>query len=172
MIWFLAVVVVGLIAVLAELLLSYQKRAHELRLLQDPLRRRIRGHTKAMQDAVGGIQGIATEQVAAFTTQLQGLARRVDELREALRGLERQVLGDAASIAAHDDLIEEADSDAGKIDAEEAPEDKVHQAQDFLRQEVDEHRLSMQRDVEVVRRTLVLLEAKLRRAPSVATDNT
>ncbi len=172
MIWVFAVVVVGLIAVLAELLLSYQKRAHELRLLQEPLRRRIRGHAKAMQDAVGGIQAIATEQVAEFTTQLQGLARRADELREALLGLEQQVLGDAARIAAHDDLIEEVDPNAGKIDAEETPEDSVHRAQEYLRQEVDGHRLSMQRDVEVVRRTLVLLEAKLRRGASTTTDNT
>lgn len=105
MIWVFAVVVVGLIAVLAELLLSYQKRAQELRLKQDPLRRRIRDHAKAMQDAVQGIQGIATAQVAEFTTDLQGLARRADDLRQALHRLERQVLGDAATIASKDDFM-------------------------------------------------------------------
>ena len=49
MIWVLAVVVVGLIAVLAELLLSYQKRAHDLRSKQDPLRRQIRAETERMR---------------------------------------------------------------------------------------------------------------------------
>jgi hypothetical protein len=165
-IWVFVVVVVGLIAVLAELLLSYQKRAHDLRLKQEPLRRHIRAHAKAMQDAVAGIQGIATEQVAEYTTELQGLARRADELREALRVLERQVLGDTASPARHGNLIEDGDAEAGKVDEEETVEDKVGQAQDFLRQEVDGHRLSLQRDVEVVRRTLALLESKLRRSPA------
>ncbi|MBT4096306.1 MAG: hypothetical protein HOE86_01590, partial [Gemmatimonadetes bacterium] len=63
MIWVLAVVVVGLIAVLAELLLSYQKRAHDLRSKQDPLRRRIRAHAQAMEEAVGGIQRTAADQM-------------------------------------------------------------------------------------------------------------
>lgn len=168
MIWVFAVVVVGLIAVLAELLLSYQKRAHDLRLKQDPLRRRIRAHAKAMQEAVGGIQDIATEQVAEFTTELQGLARRADELRENLAGLERQVGDDPAN--SRDELIDDGDPNAGKVDEEETPSDKVSQAQDFLRQEVDGHRLSLQRDVEVVRRTLSLLESKLRRSPAAAED--
>lgn len=81
MIWVIAVVVVVLIVVLAELLLSYQKRASELQVKQDPFRRRIRAHAAAMQEAVSRIQGIATEQVAEFTTELQQLTSRADELR-------------------------------------------------------------------------------------------
>lgn len=168
MIWVFAVVVVGLIAVLAELLLSYQKRAHDLRVKQDPLRRRIRAHSKAMQEAVGGIQAVATEQVAEFTTELQALARRADELREELERVERLVGDDSSS--ARDDLIDDGESDGGKIDEEETPAEKVSQARDYLRQEVDGHRLSLQRDVEVVRRTLTLLESKLRRSPAAAND--
>lgn len=172
MIWVFAVVVVGLIAVLAELLLSYQKRAHELRLKQDPVRRRIRAHGKAMQEAVGGIQGVATEQIVVFTTDLQALAKRADELREVLQNLERKILGDSGASAAKDDLIDEPDTEAGKVDAEETPKDKVNKARELLQLEVDGHRLSLQRDVEVVRRTLALLESKLRRTPAVnAEDN-
>jgi len=167
-IWVFAVVVVGLIAVLAELLLSYQKRASDLRTKQDPFRRRIRAHATAMQDAVGGIQGVATEQIADFTTELQALAKRAEELREELLRLERQVFGEGGAAAAEkEDVIEDGDEDAGKVDAEDTPEDKIREAQDFIRTEVDGHRLRLQRDVEVVRRTLSLLESKLRRAPAV-----
>ena len=77
MIWVIAVVVV----VLAELLLSYQKRASELQVKQDPFRRRVRAHAASMQEAVIRIQGIATEQVPEFTTELQQLTSRADELR-------------------------------------------------------------------------------------------
>ena len=80
MIWVIAVVVV-LIVVLAELLLSYQKRASELQVKQDPFRRRVRAHAASMQEAVIRIQGIATEQVPEFTTELQQLTSRADELR-------------------------------------------------------------------------------------------
>ena len=171
MIWVFAVVVIGLIAVLAELLLSYQKRAHELRATQDPVRRRIRAHAKAMQEVVGGIQNVATEQIAVFTTELQSLAKRADELREVLLNLERKIMGDSGAAAAKDDLIQDVDPAAGKIDAEETPEDKVHKARELLQLEVDGHRLSLQRDVEVVRRTLTLLESKLRRAPAVNAED-
>lgn len=168
MIWVFAIVVIGLIAVLAELLLSYQKRAHDLRLKQEPVRRRIRAHAKAMQEAVGGIQNVATEQIAEFTTQLQALAQRANELREDLQRVERQVFGEGMTATDKDDLIEEEDTEAGNVDAEETPEALVQAAQEFLRVEVDGHRLNMQRDVEVVRRTLALLESKLRRAPAVS----
>ena len=77
MIWVIAVVVV----VLAELLPSYQKRASELQVKQDPFRRRVRAHAASMQEAVSRIQGIATEQVPEFTTELQQLTSRADELR-------------------------------------------------------------------------------------------
>ena len=119
---------------LAELLLSYQKRASELQVKQDPFRRRIRAHAAAMQEAVSRIQGIATEQVAEFTTELQQLTSRADELRDDLHRLERQVLSDAPQ---DNDLLGETDPDAGKIDAEETPQEKLSQAQDLLTQEVD-----------------------------------
>ena len=57
MVWVLAVVVVGLIAVIAELFLSYQKRASDIRLKQDPIRSKIRAHQQAMHDSVQRITG-------------------------------------------------------------------------------------------------------------------
>jgi chromosome segregation ATPase len=150
-IWVLAVVVVGLIAVLAELLLSYQKRANDLRSKQEPVRRRIREHNRAMQEAVGGIQAAAQGRVDELTAELQQLAQQADTLREQVERLAR-----AAPAPAESD------------DDEDSPAAQVGQLQDLMRVEVDGNRLSLQRDVEVVRRTLTLLQSKLRRSPGVS----
>ena len=169
MIWVLAVVVVGLIVVLAELLLNYQKRAHDLRTKQDPLRRRIRAHSQAMQEAVGGIQETADEQVEYLTGELVVLTQRGQELTTGLSGLEQSVFGDGYDPhgpAPQDDeeLIQDREPENTKVDEnEETPEDLLRQARGFQQQEVDGHRTSLQRDLDVVRRTLSLLETKVRR---------
>lgn len=67
-----------------------------------------------------------------------------------------------------DGLIADDEMEAGRVDPEEKPEDKLHEAREFLRQEVDGNRLGLQRDVEVVRRTLDLLETKVRRGSGAA----
>jgi len=51
MVWVFAVVVDGLIAVIAELFLSYQKRAADIRLKQDPVRANIRDTGASTGDA-------------------------------------------------------------------------------------------------------------------------
>lgn len=155
MIWVLAVVVVGLIAVLAELLLSYQKRANDLRSKQEPVRRRIREHNRAMQEAVGGIQAAAQGRVDELTAELQQLAQQADTLREQVERLARAAPAPA-------------ESDDESHDDEDSPAAQVGQLQDLMRVEVDGNRLSLQRDVEVVRRTLTLLQSKLRRSPGVS----
>ena len=173
MIWVLAVVVVGMIAVLAELLLSYQKRAHNLRLKQEPLRRSIREHAQAMQVAVSGIQESADGQIDELGTDLVTLAHRSEELRAELSRLEREVFGEGYDPNAprddkQDELIEEDDPKAGRVDEHDDPEEMLLEAREFHRQEVDGHRLSLQRDVDVVRRTMALLETKLRRGANAA----
>ncbi len=169
LIWVLAVVVVGLIAVLAELLLSYQKRAHDLRSKQDPLRRKIRAHSQAMEEAVGGIQRTAADQLEYLNEQLQLHSARSQQLQTGMTALEHSVFGEGYDPDApvenddDDDLIQERDPDAGKVDDDDKPEDLLREARDFHRQEVEGHRTSLQRDLDVVRRTLTLLETKIRR---------
>lgn len=176
MIWILAVVVIGMIAVLAELLLTYQKRAQDLRFKQDPIRSGIRGHAQAMQEAVGGIQESAAGQVQELTGDLRTLAGGGEELRSQLTQLEHAVFGEAhdpnAPQEEKDELIEQDDPAAKRIDDEETPEDLLREAHDFHRQEVDGHRLSLQRDIEIVRRTLTQLEAKLRRGTTKGQQKT
>ncbi|MBT3343224.1 MAG: hypothetical protein HN712_06885 [Gemmatimonadetes bacterium] len=169
MIWVLAVVVVGLIAVLAELLLSYQKRAHDLRTKQNPLRRRIRVHSEAMQESVGGIQKTADEQEEYLVGELTVLSQRGQELLQGLTEMERSVFGDGydphAPVPRDDEeLIQDREPEGSKVDEEEeTPETLLRQAREYHQQEVNGHRTSLQRDLDVVRRTLSLLETKVRR---------
>ena len=174
MIWVLAVVVIGLIAVLAELLLSYQKRAHDLRSKQEPLRRRIRAHSQAMEEAVGGIQRMADDQLEYLQEELGRHTQRSEELRVGLTQLERAVFGEGYDPNApvpkdgEEELIQERETGSTKVDEAESPEDLLRKAREFQRQEVEGHRLSLQRDLDVVRRTLALLETKIRRGATTA----
>ena len=156
MIWILAVVVVGLIAVLAELLLSYQKRAQDLRGRQEPIRRKIREHTQAMEQAVSGVQGAASGRLGELTSELTELAGRAQELATDLSSLERSVFGEAYNPS--------APHPAGDDDeAPDATQEQLMATRDTFVRDVEGNRLSLQRDVEVVRRTLGLLDSKLRR---------
>ena len=42
MIYFSTIVCISLVVVLIQLIMAYQKRAHDLRMMQEPIRRRIR----------------------------------------------------------------------------------------------------------------------------------
>mgnify|MGYP001214215487 FL=1 len=91
--------------------------------------------------------------------------------------MEAEVFGDGhdpnAPVEKENDeeLIQDRDPDAGKVDDDEAtPEDLLRQARDFQRAEVDGHRTSLQRDLDVVRRTLSLLETKIRRGAKPAKE--
>ena len=50
MIWIYGVIIIALLAVLAQMLLLLQKRSNEMNLRQDPLRRRIEFHHNEMDN--------------------------------------------------------------------------------------------------------------------------
>ena len=52
MIYFSTIVCISLVVVLIQLMIAYQKRAHDLRMVQEPIRRRIRLQKQVMLDAV------------------------------------------------------------------------------------------------------------------------
>ena len=52
MIYFSTIVCISLVVVLIQLMMAYQKRAHDLRMMQEPIRRRIRLQKQAMLDAI------------------------------------------------------------------------------------------------------------------------
>ncbi len=177
MIWIIAIaiVVVGLIAVLAELLLSYQKKSDELRALQVPIRRRIRAHQKAMQEAVEKIEGAAQGRLDELEMEMPAFANQLTGLGKGLTAVETELFGEdydpnAPKEEEEDFLDKSSGNSDGKVAEEDGPEEAVNKARDLL-EEVEGHRSSLERDVEVVKRTMALLEGKLRRGMGPATGN-
>ena len=123
-----------------------------------------------MEEAVGGIQRTAADQMEYLNEQLQLHSERSEQLRTGLTQLERSVFGEGYDPNApvekeeDDELIQDRDPSSGKVDEpEESPEDLLREARDFHRVEVEGPRTSFQRALDVVRRTLSLLETKIRR---------
>ena len=163
MVWILAIIVVGLFVVIAELLLAYQKRAHDLRERQEPLRRRIRRHTQAMREAVARIQGTAEGQVEQLEKETETITERINLQSHQLEELEKDIHGsdynpDAPPAEEEEQILE----DAEVIKKKETVESLARQAHE-RQEELKQHRISMLRDVEVAKRSLGLLESKLRR---------
>ena len=172
MIWVLAVVVVGLIAVLAELLLSFQKKADDLRHIQNPIRRRIREHQEAMQQAVSTIETAANGQVQeldakmpVYTQQLSGLGQQLSEIEKRVFGPDYDPTVPVA-VEEEDFLAKANKIEDEKEQAEVDPSEKVARAGRDLLDDLEGHKTSLQRDIEVVKRTAALLEGKLKRGSS------
>lgn len=172
MIWVLAVIVVGLIAVLAELLLLYQKRANKLRQKQSPVRRRIGAHTQAMREAVGRIQGVAANQVEELEIDLEAMTRQIEELGHRLRTHEKLIFGEGYDPRAPESALpEESDivpEEGEPKPVEKDPAEKLAETARDQQNELEGLRMSLVRDVEVIKRTLRLLDGKLRRGSTVS----
>jgi len=165
MIWILAVIVVGLMVVVAELLLTYQRKAHALRERQEPLRRRIRKHTQAMREAVSRIQGSAEGQVEELDRETEEITQRINTMSHCLEELDREVFGsDYDPDAPPAEEEEQVEEDPAAIKHRETLVSLARQARQARegQDELKQHRISMLRDVEVVKRTLGLLESKMR----------
>ena len=124
MVWVLAVIVVGLIAVIAELFLTYQKRAHDLRLKQDPIRHKIRAHNKAMKESVERIQGAAESQLQELDRELPQRVQQIDNSSNSLRAVETKLFGGDAALQSDrtgSDFLSEEMSEA---EAKKAKEEK------------------------------------------------
>lgn len=75
-IWILVVVVVGMVVILAQLLLAYQKRAVRLRFAQNPVRRQITDHRHKLTELAETIRGMADTGLQQLQTNLSDLTRR------------------------------------------------------------------------------------------------
>ncbi|MFH1570066.1 MAG: hypothetical protein ABIL09_18890 [Gemmatimonadota bacterium] len=159
MLWILVVVLLGLLVVMAQLLLVYQKRAHELRLKMEPIRRRIRDHRQTMGETFARLRERSSgrlEQLDAF------LARRAAELEQA-EGIYEELLEDRMLATP-----EEPDPEAVVIDENYDPEFEAAAAaaRDAARevvaaQESLDHALNdLGRDRDLIRRTLERMQAQ------------
>ena len=91
-IWIVAVVLLGLIVVLAQMLLIYQKRSHELRLKMEPIRRRIHDHRSTTAEIFARIQERSAERLAELEGFLDVQEAKLEEATASFHDLDDEEL--------------------------------------------------------------------------------
>jgi hypothetical protein len=165
MIWIFAVVTVILLTVIVELLMVYQKRAHDIRMRQEPMRRHIREHLRNMQEATQNIRRTAGQRFAEMKLEADVLRKQSGEATKMISQLEVEIFGEArGEVADVEEALEAVgeEEEEGEKDEEEEKRELVREAGQ-IRDEVDLHLASVRRDLEIVRRTLERIEAKMTR---------
>ena len=165
MIWVFAVIAVALVTIIIELLMVYQKRSHDLRLRQEPIRSRIREHIRGMRDATEKIRGLASQRVEDLDYEVKYLRRQSETISGVLS-------------KAHEEMVSDADREMATVEEaalvpESEEEEEVESAEDTLREalkqatrkrdEIDGHIISLRRDLEIVRRTMERIDARVTR---------
>jgi len=89
-IYIVAVVLLGLIVVLAQLLLVYQKRAHDLRMKMEPIRRRIRDHRNTMAELFAKVQERGTTRLGELERYLAAQGEKLESAEAAYEDLESE----------------------------------------------------------------------------------
>lgn len=160
MIWIAAVVLLGLIVVLAQLLLVYQKGAHDLRMKMEPIRRRIRGHRTTMAEVFAKVQERGTARLGEVERYLATQGEKLGKAKSAYEDLEGEEMLQAP----------EADEEesGGVIDDDYDPEmeDQAAAAREVAREVLQAHesldgRLNeLGRDRDLIARTLDRMQSQ------------
>ena len=165
MLWIFATVCMGLLVVLLQLLMAYHRRAYELRMKQEPLRRRIRVHKQAMQEAVAKIHQAADLRLEELDGEMAEFSREVTQSEKSLAELKDEVSGEEEE-EEEEKAEEEEEGGDGKVEVGSLKEPNlrgmVRQATQ-IQEELSGHLSGLQRDLELVRRTLNRIDSKLQR---------
>ena len=118
-------------------------------------------------------KGAAEDQLQELDRELPLRGQQVDGFARDLRDAELEIFGEdydprAAAKETTDFLSEGKAKDEEKEEKEKDPNlERVGKARDLL-SEMEGHAASLKRDIEVVKQTLGMLEAKIRRSAAVA----
>ena len=173
MIWIFVFVYVCLFVVMIQLLMAYQKRAYNLRVKQEPIRRRIRLHKEAMVETIDKLQ-----------TAVEG---RLDDLLEEVRVYQKQTKVTEGLLAQWKEIVPEATELTPEEELEAEEGEEIDEEQELIRkadlrdmravieefatgqQELEAHSEGVDRDTLLVRETITRLESRVRR-PSQASN--
>ena len=90
MVWIFAVVAVALVTIIVELLIVYQKKALDLRMRQEPLRRRIREHLQSMREDTRKIRQSVAQLFDELDFEMEQQKSQAEELGRILSRLEAE----------------------------------------------------------------------------------
>lgn len=172
MTWILAVIVVGLIAVLAEMVLVYQRRAYDLRMKQEPMRRRLRRHRKDMREAVERIRLAAEEGLRDIRSDMAERRRQVEPKGHLLLELEHQIRAEYAQPEPDgpaDGKEEPEEEEEGVTAVDLGVRDRGQELRTLVRtvqskhDELENHLASLERDADIAGRLFDRLQSKLQK---------
>lgn len=164
MIWLFSVAIVALVAIIGQLLLVYQKRAHELRVRQQPLRQRIKEHLRAMQESTLKIRRTASQRLEELDFEIGQMREQRDKLGKALVSLENEILGKVKAKTAEVKIAAAATGEGVVAEESEGEERRkaLHEARSKI-EEIDGHLSVLRREIENMTRILNRIEAKMQR---------
>ena len=93
MIWIFAVVAVALVAIIVQLLLVYQRRAHRLRVRQEPLRQHIGEHLRSMEEETQKIRKTVSQRLEELEFESGEFREWLEKTRLVLGPLQETALG-------------------------------------------------------------------------------
>jgi hypothetical protein len=164
MIWLFAVISVALVTIIVELMMVYQRRAHDLKLRQEPMRGRVGALVRSMQDSTEKIRQTGAERLEDLDSEVKILRKQSEMVLSVIRKAqedraavsEREIATVEEAVAAPDP--EQAAPEAQDDTSRDALRDAAHR-----RDEIDAHVTSMRRDLEIARATLERINSRIGR---------
>ncbi len=160
--WIFSIVAVGLLAILIQMLLIYQKKAYDLRMRQAPIRKKIKERVQNLQESTKNIRRSAGDRVGELDAAQRIWTEKVAPLKAEMEEVQK-------SIPTRPEPTAEPGADGGGEIAEEdsdmAGVQKLVIDAKNSRLELDTNLTGIERDTGLVKRTLEQMEAKLTRMP-------
>ena len=89
-VWIFAIATIALLVVIIQLMLLYQRRFNEIRIRQDPVRRRIENHYSEMENGCNRIEDAVVSGQEEIGLAIDHLHKQRDALTQAMSQLQAQ----------------------------------------------------------------------------------
>lgn len=162
LIWICSIVAVGMVAILIQMLLVYQKKAYDLRMRQVPVRKKIKEHVLTLQEATRNIRRSAGDRVGELEVAHRAWTEKIAPLKAEMEEIQKSIppLPDPGAEQVDGEQIEIAEEDSDTVRIRKL----VIEARNS-RLELDTNLAGIERDTGLVKRTLEQMEIKLKRMP-------
>ena len=166
MIWIYCVIIIALLAVLAQMLLLLQKRSNEMNLRQDPLRRRIEFHHNEMETNFSTIEAAVVRSREEIRFSLIHLKKQRDVLGQAVGQLQNQISADETEEQSEEHGKEEAVMEEVAAVRGEPIQHTLLRETRGRYEEIDGIIGELEQDESYIRRNMERIEVKMRRKSS------
>ena len=120
MLWILVTVLIGLIVIIVQLLLSYQKRAARIKIAYTPMRKMIDDYKQKITDLGNGVRSMANESLVQLEKDLDKFQQRSEKAANLTSELDTEAQAWVAERM--DDDAKEQDDDERLLDEDEQDE--------------------------------------------------